>query len=89
MLETKGGNKVVANFWKHALEKLTLLYSHGNAADSGQMKELFMELRAHLRVNIMSLLSEVQHPLEHSWTFCLDNLSANSKQAAQALVCYV
>ncbi|KAI3775377.1 hypothetical protein L1987_49950 [Smallanthus sonchifolius] len=54
MLDTKGGNKVVATFWKHPLGKLTLLYSHGNAADLGQMKELFIELRAHLRVNIMS-----------------------------------
>ncbi|KAK9060683.1 hypothetical protein SSX86_021389 [Deinandra increscens subsp. villosa] len=54
LLDTKGGNKVVATFWKHPLGKLTLLYSHGNAADLGQMKELFIELRAHLRVNIMS-----------------------------------
>ncbi|KAM0017918.1 putative serine aminopeptidase, S33, alpha/Beta hydrolase [Helianthus debilis subsp. tardiflorus] len=54
MLDTKGGNKVVATFWKHPLGKLTLLYSHGNAADLGQMRELFIELRAHLRVNIMS-----------------------------------
>ncbi|KAJ0745177.1 putative serine aminopeptidase, S33, alpha/Beta hydrolase [Helianthus annuus] len=54
MLDTKGGNKVVATFWKHPLGKLTVLYSHGNAADLGQMRELFIELRAHLRVNIMS-----------------------------------
>ncbi|XP_076910896.1 uncharacterized protein LOC143568689 [Bidens hawaiensis] len=54
LIDTKGGNKVVATFWKHPLGKLTVLYSHGNAADLGQMKELFIELRAHLRVNIMS-----------------------------------
>nr|XP_043625347.1 alpha/beta hydrolase domain-containing protein 17B-like [Erigeron canadensis] len=54
LLDTKGGNKIVATFWKHPSGKLTLLYSHGNAADLGQMKELFLELRAHLRVNIMS-----------------------------------
>ncbi|KAF5788185.1 putative serine aminopeptidase, S33, alpha/Beta hydrolase [Helianthus annuus] len=54
MIDTKGGNKVVATFWKHPLGKLTVLYSHGNAADLGQMRELFIELRAHLRVNIMS-----------------------------------
>ncbi|KAB2027731.1 hypothetical protein ERO13_D05G052300v2 [Gossypium hirsutum] len=54
LLDTKGGNKVVANYWKHPIAKLTLLYSHGNAADLGQMHELFIELRAHLRVNIMS-----------------------------------
>ncbi|GMI92519.1 hypothetical protein like AT2G24320 [Hibiscus trionum] len=54
LLNTKGGNKIVANFWKHPIARFTLLYSHGNAADLGQMHELFIELRAHLRVNIMS-----------------------------------
>lgn len=54
MLDTKGGNKVVATFWKHPFGRFTILYSHGNAADLGQMQELFIELRAHLRVNIMS-----------------------------------
>lgn len=53
VLETKGGNKIVATFWKHPYARFTLLYSHGNAADLGQMHELFIELRAHLRVNIM------------------------------------
>ncbi|OMO90949.1 hypothetical protein COLO4_18764 [Corchorus olitorius] len=54
LLDTKGGNKIVATFWKHPFARFTLLYSHGNAADLGQMHELFIELRAHLRVNIMS-----------------------------------
>ncbi|KAL6506121.1 hypothetical protein OROHE_022650 [Orobanche hederae] len=54
LLDTKGGNKIVATFWKHPSARFTLLYSHGNAADLGQMQELFIELRAHLRVNIMS-----------------------------------
>lgn len=54
LLETKGGNKIVATFWRHPFARFTLLYSHGNAADLGQMQELFIELRAHLRVNIMS-----------------------------------
>ncbi|KAL3533153.1 hypothetical protein ACH5RR_006674 [Cinchona calisaya] len=53
VLDTKGGNKIVATFWKHPFGRFTLLYSHGNAADLGQMQELFIELRAHLRVNIM------------------------------------
>nr|GMC64803.1 protein ABHD17B [Ipomoea batatas] len=35
-------------------EWFTLLYSHGNAADLRQMQALFLELRAHLRVKIMS-----------------------------------
>ncbi|KAE8677822.1 Detected protein of confused Function [Hibiscus syriacus] len=54
LLDTKGGNKIAATFWKHPYARLTLLYSHGNAADLGQMHDLFNELRAYLRVNIMS-----------------------------------
>ncbi|XP_023531937.1 protein ABHD17B-like [Cucurbita pepo subsp. pepo] len=54
LLDTKAGNRIVATFWKHPFARFTLLYSHGNAADLGQMHELFIELRAHLRVNIMS-----------------------------------
>ncbi|KAE8691412.1 glycerol-3-phosphate acyltransferase [Hibiscus syriacus] len=54
LLDTKGGNKIAATFWKHPHARFTLLYSHGNAADIGQMHDLFNELRAYLRVNIMS-----------------------------------
>ncbi|GMI88497.1 hypothetical protein like AT2G24320 [Hibiscus trionum] len=54
LLDTKGGNKIVATFWKHPFARFTLLYSHGNAVDLGQMHDLFIELSAHLRVNIMS-----------------------------------
>ncbi|XP_022886751.1 protein ABHD17B-like isoform X2 [Olea europaea var. sylvestris] len=57
LLQTKGGNKVVTAFWKHPTGRFTVLYSHGNAADLGQMQDLFIELRANLRVNIMSHLS--------------------------------
>ncbi|PPE00268.1 hypothetical protein GOBAR_DD02705 [Gossypium barbadense] len=53
LIDTKGGNKIVATFWRHPFARFTLLYSHANAADIGQMHELFYELRAHLRVNIM------------------------------------
>lgn len=52
-LDTKRGNQVVAVYIKNTSAKLTLLYSHGNAADLGQMYELFYELSAHLRVNLM------------------------------------
>uniref|UniRef100_J3LAE6 Serine aminopeptidase S33 domain-containing protein n=2 Tax=Oryza brachyantha TaxID=4533 RepID=J3LAE6_ORYBR len=38
---------------RQAGARLTLLYSHGNAADLGQMFELFVELSAHLNVNLM------------------------------------
>lgn len=50
---TKRGNEIVAVFMRNPLAKLTVLYSHGNAADLGQMYELFGELSIHLRVNLM------------------------------------
>ncbi|EOA28923.1 hypothetical protein CARUB_v10025171mg [Capsella rubella] len=53
-LTTKSGNKVIATFWKHPFARFTILYSHGNAADLGLLVDLFIELRIHLRVNIMS-----------------------------------
>ncbi|EXB77634.1 hypothetical protein L484_018150 [Morus notabilis] len=52
-LLTKRGNNVVAVHIKNPLASLTLLYSHGNAADLGQMYELFSELSLHLRVNLL------------------------------------
>ncbi|KAG6524880.1 hypothetical protein ZIOFF_014824 [Zingiber officinale] len=45
-------NRVVATFWCPLAARLTLLYSHGNAADLGQIFDLFDELRTHIRVNI-------------------------------------
>ncbi|KAK1562132.1 hypothetical protein Q3G72_006825 [Acer saccharum] len=52
-LDTKRGNQVVAVYIKNPAARLTVLYSHGNAADLGQMYELFYELSFHLRVNLM------------------------------------
>jgi hypothetical protein len=52
-LPTRRGNEIVALFVKHSSATLTLLYSHGNAADLGQMHELFVELSVHLRINIL------------------------------------
>ncbi|XP_065854822.1 uncharacterized protein [Euphorbia lathyris] len=52
-LDTKRGNRVVAVYFKNPQASLTLLYSHGNAADLGQMYDLFRELSLHLRVNLM------------------------------------
>ncbi|KAF3485771.1 hypothetical protein F2Q69_00055955 [Brassica cretica] len=52
-LKTKRGNHVVAAYIKNPKASLTLLYSHGNAADLGQMFELFSELSLHLRVNLI------------------------------------
>lgn len=52
-IRTRRGNEIVAVFVRNPLARLTLLYSHGNAADVGQMYELFTELSQHLRVNLM------------------------------------
>ncbi|TVU08226.1 hypothetical protein EJB05_41623, partial [Eragrostis curvula] len=52
-LPTKRGTEVVAMYVRQPGAKLTLLYSHGNAADLGQMYELFVELSSHLNVNLM------------------------------------
>ncbi|RAL40351.1 hypothetical protein DM860_006421 [Cuscuta australis] len=53
LLDTKRGNKIVAFYLKNPYARLTLLYSHGNAADLGQLYDLFLQLKANLRVNIM------------------------------------
>lgn len=55
-VRTERGNIVVAMYIKNPTASLTLLYSHGNAADLGQMYELFSELSIHLRVNLMGLV---------------------------------
>lgn len=52
-LSTKRGNQVVAVYFKNPSAQLTVLYSHGNAADLGQMYDLFYELSLHLRVNLI------------------------------------
>lgn len=55
-LSTKRGNQVVALYVKNLSATLTLLYSQGNAADLGQMYDLFVELSVHLRVNLMGFV---------------------------------
>ncbi|KAI3677432.1 hypothetical protein L2E82_51719 [Cichorium intybus] len=52
-LKTKRGTEIVAMYVKNPAASLTILYSHGNAADLGQMYDLFCELSLHLRVNLM------------------------------------
>ncbi|KAJ0754283.1 putative serine aminopeptidase, S33, alpha/Beta hydrolase [Helianthus annuus] len=52
-LKTKKGTEIVAAYVKNKAASLTLLYSHGNAADLGQMYDLFCELSIHLRVNLL------------------------------------
>ncbi|KAI3687625.1 hypothetical protein L1987_81325 [Smallanthus sonchifolius] len=52
-LLTRRGNKIIAFYFKNPYARLTLLYSHGNAADLGQLFDLFVQLKANLRVNLM------------------------------------
>ncbi|WMV18169.1 hypothetical protein MTR67_011554 [Solanum verrucosum] len=52
-LRTHRGNEIVAVYVKHPKASASMLYSHGNAADLGQMFELFVELSLRLRVNLM------------------------------------
>lgn len=52
-LPTRRGTEIVAVYVRYPMASSTLLYSHGNAADIGQMYELFIELSIHLRVNIL------------------------------------
>ncbi|KAJ8549968.1 hypothetical protein K7X08_033675 [Anisodus acutangulus] len=52
-LGTKKGTEIMAMYVRNPAAKLTVLYSHGNAADLGQMYDLFTELSLHLRVNLM------------------------------------
>ncbi|KAK9275420.1 hypothetical protein L1049_022684 [Liquidambar formosana] len=47
------GNKIVAFYLRNPYARLTLLYSHGNAADLGQLYDLFVQLKVNLRVNLM------------------------------------
>ncbi|KAG0450206.1 hypothetical protein HPP92_027048 [Vanilla planifolia] len=52
-LRTKKGNDIIAMYVRHPSASLTLLYSHGNAADLGQLYDLLSELSVHLHVNVM------------------------------------
>jgi len=56
-LPTRRGTEIVAMYIRYPMAVTTLLYSHGNAADIGQMYELFIELSIHLRVNLMGLVN--------------------------------
>ncbi|XP_010943428.1 uncharacterized protein [Elaeis guineensis] len=53
VVDTKRGNKVVAFYLRNPYARLTVLYSHGNAADLGQLYDLFVQLKVNLRVNLM------------------------------------
>lgn len=51
-LRTRRGNEIVGVYVRNARASATMLYSHGNAADLGQMYGLFVELSHRLRVNL-------------------------------------
>ncbi|GMI63877.1 hypothetical protein like AT1G32190 [Hibiscus trionum] len=53
LIDTKLGNKIVGFYLRNPCARLTVLYSHGNAADLGQLHDLFVQLKANLRVNLM------------------------------------
>ena len=53
VVKTRRGNKVAAFYLRNPNARLTLLYSHGNAADLGQLVDLFVQLKVNLRVNLM------------------------------------
>ncbi|KAK6934940.1 hypothetical protein RJ641_035095 [Dillenia turbinata] len=53
LIDTKKGNKIVAFYFRNPYARLTLLYSHGNAADLGQLYDLFVQLKVNLRVNLI------------------------------------
>eukprot|EP01018_Ginkgo_biloba_P005430 Gb_11105 [translate_table: standard] len=55
LVDTKTGNKIVAIYLRNPYARLTVLYSHGNAADLGQLYDLFVQLKNKLRVNLMGL----------------------------------
>ena len=53
LIDTKRGNKIVGFYLKNPYARLTVLYSHGNATDLGQLYDLFVQLKVNLRVNLM------------------------------------
>ncbi|CAN6895890.1 unnamed protein product [Brassica oleracea] len=52
-LQTRRGTEIMAMYVRHPIANSTIIYSHGNAVDLGQMYELFIELSIHLKVNLM------------------------------------
>ncbi|XP_050375813.1 uncharacterized protein LOC126793359 isoform X2 [Argentina anserina] len=53
LIDNKRGSKIVAFYLSNPYARLTLLYSHGNAADLGQLYDLFVQLKVALRVNLI------------------------------------
>lgn len=52
-LKTRRKTEICAMLVRNPYARLTLLYSHGNAADLGQMHDLYVELSSLLEVNVL------------------------------------
>jgi hypothetical protein len=52
-VRTRRGTEIIALYVRCPEARLTVLYSHGNAADLGKMYELFIQFSARLHVNVM------------------------------------
>jgi abhydrolase domain-containing protein 17 len=54
---TSRGNEIVLMYVRNEKAKITVLYSHGNAADLGSMYALFVGLSNQLGVNLLGYVS--------------------------------
>ncbi|KAF2308424.1 hypothetical protein GH714_009516 [Hevea brasiliensis] len=79
-LPTKKGTEIVAMHIRHPMATSTLLYSHGNAADLGQMYELFIELSIHLSVNLMGQVSRTHMQILKPHTSVLKKVTAPKQE---------
>lgn len=86
VIQTKRGNKIVAFYLRNPYARLTVLYSHGNAADLGQLYDLFVQLKANLRVNLIGSVllpifllcswsshfqtKKIKRKMESRWSLC-------------------
>ncbi|KAF8654332.1 hypothetical protein HU200_061511 [Digitaria exilis] len=52
-VRTRRGSEIIAMYVRRPGASLTVLFSHGNAADLGNMHRIFVELSARLHVNLM------------------------------------
>jgi hypothetical protein len=52
-VRTRRGSEIITMYVRHPRASLTVLFSHGNAADLGNMYGTFVQLSARLHVNLM------------------------------------
>ncbi|KAL2325624.1 hypothetical protein Fmac_024682 [Flemingia macrophylla] len=57
---TRRGNNIVATYIRNPFASLTVLYSHGNAADLGQMYGFFSDLSHHLRPSEQNTYADIE-----------------------------